>query len=587
MTTAGLCGLLTAGADLNAGREAPNGDGTWKNCGNYVENEKVVKSLDWLARHFPSAEGWANERYLYYALYGVERAGRLTGMRFIGEHDWYRGGCEFLVGRQDRDGSWRGAGEAGGAITSTSFALLFLSKGRTPILVSKLTHDGVGRRDGVAIRLKAKPANADSPTDWNNDRNDARHLVEFTQRELFDRKPMGWQVFNAGEADPARGADDLAAELLQSPVAYFNGHLAPDFGDKEKDMLKTFTSNGGVIFAEACCGSKEFDQGFRALMKDKRLFPENELVELDGSHPVWTASGKFPIAAAGRKRFPLYGIQSGCKTVVIYSPNDLSCRWESNLYADKGDNELAFKIGANVIAYATGLEPPKPRLTRVEVAPDASSEPKVPRGYLKVGLLKHEGDFNAAAQAMPTLMAQLREKSGLDVALRSEEVSPTKAEVVNYKFLYMHGRKNFSIAPDKLGDLRYDLEHGGLLFADACCGSKAFDESFRKFIGGLWPDGKYKLEPIPLKDELYGGDLNGKAIRRVQCRHETGGKRDTKYQEYEPELEGVKVRGRWVVIYSKYDIGCALEKHKSPDCLGHDFDSAVLLGRAAVLYHLR
>jgi hypothetical protein len=583
MTTAGLCGLLTAGADLNAGRETPNGDGTWKNCGAYVENEKVVKSLEWLSKHFPGSDRLGAEPYVYYALYGIERAGRLTGMRFLGEHDWYRAGCEFLVARQNRDGSWHGAGESGGTITSTSFALLFLSKGRTPILVSKLTHDGVGQREGVPIRLKSKGER----TDWNNDRNDARHLVEFAGRELFDRKPMGWQVFNATEADPGRGADDLAAELLQSPVAYFNGHLAPDFSDKEKDMLKTFAGNGGVIFAEACCGSKEFDKGFRALMKDKHLFPDQELQELDGSHPVWTASGKFPISARDRARFPLYGIQSGCKTVVIYSPNDLSCRWESNQYADKGDNELAFKIGANVIAYATGLEPPKPRLTHVDVAPDAASEPKVPRGFLKVGLLKHDGDFNAAAQAMPNLMSELREKSGLDVALKSEEVSPTKADVANFKFLYMHGRKNFNIAADKLGDLRYNLEHGGLLFADACCGSKTFDESFRKFVGGLWPDGKYKLEPIPVTDELYSKEVNGKAIKTVQCRHETAGKRDTKYQEYEPFLEGVKVRGRWVVIYSKYDIGCALEKHKSPDCLGHDFDSAVLLGRAVVLYHLR
>jgi Domain of unknown function (DUF4159) len=583
MTTAGLCGLLIAGADLNAGRETPNGDGTWKNCGNYVENDKVVRSLEWLGKHFPAGGRLASEQYVYYSLYGIERAGRLTGMRYLGGHDWYRVGCEFLVGQQVGDGSWRGLGESGGSITSTSFALLFLSKGRTPILISKLTHEGVGQFDGLPIRLKATGPR----TDWNNDRNDARHLVEFAGRELFNRKPMGWQVFNSAEADSSRSADDLAAELLQSPIAYFNGHLAPDFSDKEKDMLKTFTSNGGLIFAEACCGSKQFDDGFRKLMKDKHLFPDQELLELDGSHPVWTASGKFPISPRERSRFPLYGIQSGCKTVVIYSPNDLSCRWESNQNADKGDNELAFRIGANVIAYATGLEPPKPRLTHMEVAPDGSSEPKVPRGFLKVGLVKHEGDFNAAAQAMPNLMLELRTKSGLDVSLKSEEVLPTKADVANYKFLYMHGRKNFTIAADKLGDLRFSLEHGGLLFADACCGSKTFDESFRKFIGNVWPDGKYKLEPIPVTDELYGKDLNGKAIKTVLCRHETADKRDTRYQEYEPSLEGVKVRGRWAVIYSKYDIGCALEKHKSPGCLGHDYDSAVLLGRAVVLYHLR
>jgi len=39
------------------------------------------------------------------------------------------------------------------------------------------------------------------------------------------------------------------------------------------------------------------------------------------------------------------------------------------------------------------------------------------------------------------------------------------------------------------------------------------------------------------------------------------------------QLEGIKVNGRWAVIYSRYDIGCALEKHASSDCKGYDHDS--------------
>ncbi len=53
-----------------------------------------------------------------------------------------------------------------------------------------------------------------------------------------------------------------------------------------------------------------------------------------------------------------------------------------------------------------------------------------------------------------------------------------------------------------------------------------------------------------------------------------------------PALEGIKENGRWLVIYSRYDVGCALEKHGSTDCLGHDFASAALLGKAAVMYAL-
>jgi hypothetical protein len=75
----------------------------------------------------------------------------------------------------------------------------------------------------------------------------------------------------------------------------------------------------------------------------------------------------------------------------------------------------------------------------------------------------------------------------------------------------------------------------------------------------------------------------------VRCRREGP---DTKrvnpeYQLVPPALEGLKSNGRWVVIYSRYDIGCALEKHQSTDCKGHDHASAVRLARAAILYALK
>ena len=56
---------------------------------------------------------------------------------------------------------------------------------------------------------------------------------------------------------------------------------------------------------------------------------------------------------------------------------------------------------------------------------------------------------------------------------------------------------------------------------------------------------------------------------------------------YPVMLEGIKVDGRWVVIYSKYDVGCAIEGHKAADCLGHDKESALRIASAVVLYSLK
>ena len=50
------------------------------------------------------------------------------------------------------------------------------------------------------------------------------------------------------------------------------------------------------------------------------------------------------------------------------------------------------------------------------------------------------------------------------------------------------------------------------------------------------------------------------------------------------ELEGVKVEGRWVVIYSKNDIGCILDNPAAPDGKGYDHESAVRIATNVVRY---
>jgi len=78
-------------------------------------------------------------------------------------------------------------------------------------------------------------------------------------------------------------------------------------------------------------------------------------------------------------------------------------------------------------------------------------------------------------------------------------------------------------------------------------------------------------------------------LSSVKCRREnpegTGAEKELRTRPV--MLEGIKIDGRWVVVYSKYDIGCAIEGHKSADCLGHDKESALRVASAVVLYSLR
>jgi hypothetical protein len=568
MTSAGVCGLLISGMELNPGREKILPNGTAERCGEYAENKPLNDGLGWIANNFRPYRQGGQWRDLpsnnYYHLYGIERVGRLSGDRFLGSHDWYRTGCEYLVERQKEDGSWHETGlRDSWPVISTSFALLFLSKGRTPILISKMVH-GPGE-------------------DWNNDRNDVRNLVGYATKEVFHKLPLGWQVFDTRQKTVSNDDEllELVRDLLQSPIVYFNGHEAPRFTGVEEKILKQYIEQGGFIFAEACCGRKEFDQGFRSLMAD--LFPENPLKRLPPEHPIWRAHAVIPPDA-----FALEGIEYGCKTVVIYSPQDVSCQWESNQF-QTGRGQLAFRLGGNIIAYATGMEPPKPRLTEAEVFKDDPEGKQIRRGYLRAAQLRHEGDWQPAPNAMRNLLAHLRDRAQLDVTLQTKAIYPQDPDLMDFRFLYMHGRGNFVFSSSKaIENLRTDLETGGLLFADACCGKAAFDASFRELVARLFPD--KKLEPIPLGDDLYSKELNGAAITTVRCRTELpaeGAGPAGEYREVAPSLEGIRFGNRWVVVYSKYDIGCALEKHQSTDCLGHDHESALKLGSAVVLYALK
>lgn len=108
-------------------------------------DDNVQRGLRWLSKNLRDVyrnPGGTNDLYFMVAL---KRAARLSGKRFIKQHDWYREGSRYLIGEQRKDGSWvgRGFGETDRVI-ATSFALLFLS-------------------DNQAIPLKPDPVEAVKP----------------------------------------------------------------------------------------------------------------------------------------------------------------------------------------------------------------------------------------------------------------------------------------------------------------------------------------------------------------------------------------------------------------------------------------
>jgi len=540
MTCAGVSSLIISGLRRFQGQEFLQGDRI-ENCGKGGANRSLQAGIDWLANHFQVGQNFgAGQQWKFYYLYGLERAGRLAGIRFFGQHDWYRIGAEELVHEQNKlTGFWEGSLIERDRVLATSFALLFLAKGRAPVLINKLRHA--------------------PPGDWNNDPDDIRNIVGVVSRDW--KHLLTWQVVDPNVA--------TVSELLQAPIVFLNGHQSPEFSAIGRQNLREFVEQGGFLFAEACCGNPAFDRGFQLLMKE--VFPEEayKLRPLSEDHPVWRAKHLL-----SPDIHPLWGIEHGCRTVVIYSPKDLSCYWNQSETSPANTAVIkAIKVGQNVIDYATGREMPADKLTIREVHNFKGEIPK--RGALRIAKLMHAGDWNVAPQAIPNLMDALSKPPfRFDVVITQKDLFPRDPNLVYFPLIYIHGRAGFSLGKDDLEALRRHLDTG-TLFADAACGSPAFDAAFRRFVAELLPTNA--LVPIPREDELYTTKV-GADLSDVQYTKGAGGGRDF------PQLEGVKLNDHWVVIYSKFDIGCALERHTGIECKGYTYESALKIAGNIVIY---
>jgi hypothetical protein len=546
---------------------------------NTETDRRINNGIEWLGRNFSVSgnPGASGELWNLYYLYGLERAGRLTARRFIGEHDWYREGADYLVRRQDKlSGFWVGSSHAeDNPLVGTSFALLFLSKGRWPILLSKVKHE---------------PKN-----DWNSHRHDVNNLTRFVESRW--KQDMTWQVIDLNQAS----VDDL----LQSPVLYYCGSASPipdDPAKREKlaTKLRDYLDRGGFLFAEAYCGDAGFDKGFRELISI--TFPEKEykLQLLEAEHPIW----HYEIPVKANQMRPLYGVDYGCRTSVIYAPQSpegkprpsLSCLWElsrtgrGEKYADSVQAQIdaGMAIGINILAYATNRELKDKTKVWTDIPKRKPGERAEP-GRIYIAKLKHPGGCNAAPRALVNLLESADRELKIRTTAADDLVSITDEALFDYHLVFMHGRNSFHLTDEERKHLKAYLERGGMLMADSICASKAFTASFRNEMAAIFPD--KKLERIPVDDQLLTTKYGGFDLHEVSRRDPQNRAADAPVaaavKKVPPELEGIKFDDRWGVIFSPYDLSCALEKRDSLECRGYLREDAAKIGLNVILYSLQ
>ncbi len=158
----------------------------------------------------------------------------------------------------------------------------------------------------------------------------------------------------------------------------------------------------------------------------------------------------------------------------------------------------------------------------------------------------------------------------------SSKLDPAQCPLVQ-----MTGTGAFQLTAKQIVDLRSYLLHGGMLFADAGGGKPAFTNAFVNTVTALFPHAL--LNNIPLKASLYTGSFPEGHKAQVVTYRKFYNYQHAHARKY-PQMLGVRLGGRWVIVYSPQDITSGLLGTNTWGISGYTPASAQALARNVLCY---
>ncbi|MFW6066146.1 MAG: DUF4159 domain-containing protein [Planctomycetota bacterium] len=484
-------------------------------CREVEQPRLMTASRQWLARRFDAEvnPGKGVEWY-YYWLYSVAEAGRRTGRKRFGDHDWYAEGAAALLDRQRGDGSF-GIGDR---VEETALALIFLSAGRAPAVVNKLRYTG----------------------GWNPRPHDAANLSRWLSR-TFER-PMNWQLVSA---------DNPLEDISDAPILYVSGSGAAQFSPEQCRKLRYYVLSGGLIVSESACNSGDFTLDMRRLFE--RLFPEYPHQRLADDHPAYDIQYRFD------QPHPLEGVSNGVRLLAVHAPTELSLGLQ---LGESDETRGDFEQLANIFLLATGggqLDASTP--------PEAEEPPELvdPVATIRVARIRHDANCDPEPAAWQRLANIMARRHGIRLVV-SDLLDPAKLDAEDWPIAAMTGTEELMLSDLQRVALHDYVSRGGTLIIDAAGGSRAFAQSIREqvlpAIGGSRP-GRW----VPL-----AGPEDLSEIRyRPDYARTLGENRD------QPRLLAVTREQRLAVVFSPEDITAGLVGYRYSGIRGYAPETAVSL----------
>ena len=478
-----------------------------------------------------------------YTLYGIERIGVASGLKYIGDTDWYQWGATWCVNHQAADGGWQNLHD----IDSTCLCVLFLARGRAPVVMNKVQYDNAAGSD------KGQEA------PWNERPRDVANFVHWMSRKT--ERDLNWQITNLTVPEP---------ELHDAPILFFSGNKPISLTPAEQDKLRTFVETGGLILGNADCGGGNkgaFAESFVKL--GKALFPDYEFRDLPADHPIYTDQ-QYP-SRTWKSKVTLRGLSNGVRELMILMPNDPGKVFQMQDTIGTGRRE-AFESTNDIVLYCTDKQPLRFKGQLAVPTGMAAVSTKT----IKVVRLKFDGNWDPepAGWTRVTQLALKQDKLGVEV--RTADLG--KSMLGGFKLAVLTGTGKLQLSDAQKTQLKSYVTKGGTLLVDAAGGNSEFADSAKAilkdlFVSGDWP------EPLPAESLIYAVARAGAGVHyRPFARSVLGSLRS-------PQIVALTVDGRPSVYFSREDLSAGLVGEPMDGIVGYTAESAtdIVLGLLQVL----
>jgi hypothetical protein len=396
--------------------------------------------------------------YTYYALYGLERTGLASGFKYYGSQDWYRACAAELVSAQSDNGAWGGANESFDSIVNTSYSLLLLARGRHPVLMNKLRFPG----------------------DWANRPRDVANLARFASSEL--ERPLNWQVVPV---------DHPWLDWTDSPILYMASDKPPDLSDADREKIKQYIQNGGMLLTQADAGRDGFSQYVENL--GKQLFPQYPWIDLSADSVLFNVSYHLT------DRPKIRAITNGSRILMMHWPADQTRFWQ--LREDR-IGRSSFELGVNLALYAAGKSELKNRLQTDYIAKPEGP----PATSIQLARLHYDGNWNPEPGAWPRAARWFRQQTSYDINV--EPMNPEHLAKSNPPIVHLTGTGKVSFTDSQISSIKQYVENGGVLVIEPCGLPDAFLQSVHDdFLLRAFPS--IRIEPVSDSHPMLTRSGNG------------------------------------------------------------------------------